>query len=160
MPPFSGSFSGSVHTHFYYVCRKGTGPKAAEASGRHPCPRTTSSRYCARKISCPPLLRSALSPSQTLDVVRSLLRYYASLRITCNGKALSKQRKESRPCSAIFSMLHIAWYWDATSNSLQLRPGPRSYNNSEQQSKRYKANTITASTFLFNEKWANLRIVP
>ena len=39
-----------------------------------------------------------------------------------------------------FAMLHITRRRDAISNTLQLRPGPRSYNNSEQQSKRYKAN--------------------
>ena len=43
-------------------------------------------------------------------------------------------------------MLHITRRRDATSNTLQLRPSPQSYNNSKQQSKRYKANTKTANS--------------
>ena len=44
-------------------------------------------------------------------------------------------------------MLHITRRRDATSNALQLRPGPQLYNNSKQQNKRYKA-TNTATTTL------------
>ena len=43
-------------------------------------------------------------------------------------------------------MLHITRRRDATSNTLQLRPGPQSYNNSKQQSKRYKANSTATAT--------------
>ena len=44
-----------------------------------------------------------------------------------------------------FAMLHITRRRDAIANTLQLRPGPQSYNNTKQQSKRHKANSTATA---------------
>ena len=54
VPPFSGSFSVSAHTHFFTTSvAQERDPKAAEVFDRHPCPRTISSIHCAGTLSCP-----------------------------------------------------------------------------------------------------------
>ena len=54
VPPFSGSFSVSVHTKNHHVCCTGRDLKTAGPPDRHPNPRTTPSRHSSHgKNSCP-----------------------------------------------------------------------------------------------------------
>ena len=93
VPPFSGSFLVSVHTHFHYVCRKGTGQKAAKAPGHHPCPRTTSSRHCAGKISCPLFI----PPSSQARLLASFSRCLLSVLVTSReGSTRAPGAREAR----------------------------------------------------------------
>ena len=60
-------------------------------------------------------------------------------------KGSKKTEKRKQATRSKFTMLHITRRRDATYNTLQLRPGPHSYNNSKQQGKRYKANIIATA---------------
>ena len=53
MPPFSGSFSVSIHTKIHHACCTGRDLKKAGLADRHPDPRTTPPRHSHGKSSCP-----------------------------------------------------------------------------------------------------------